>query len=145
MKSKAELIHFLTSMIFTCSAQHASVNSGQFDFGAWMPNTPSSMRKPLPTVKGTATLKSILETLPEVNTTCQGLSSLWQLSNEPGEKRPLGCYPDEHFVEEVPKQLIVGFQEHLAEIFQEIEERNKSLPLAYTYLDPRNIENSISI
>uniref|UniRef100_A0A8D0HLK6 Arachidonate epidermal lipoxygenase 3 n=1 Tax=Sphenodon punctatus TaxID=8508 RepID=A0A8D0HLK6_SPHPU len=145
LETVTQLIKLLTMMIYNCSVRHASVNNGQFDFGAWMPNYPSSMRKTPPTTKGTATLENILETLPDVSTTCSTLLILWLLSQEPGDRRPLGHYPDEHFTEDVPKTLIGAFQRRLAEISKEIEERNKSLPLPYTYLYPPEIENSTAI
>ncbi|XP_061445603.1 polyunsaturated fatty acid lipoxygenase ALOX15B-like [Rhineura floridana] len=145
LETMEQLTKFLTMVIFTCSAQHAAVNSGQYDYGAWIPNSPPSMRRPPPTVKGTATLESILETIPQVNTTCIALSSLWLLSNEVGDTRPLGFYPDEHFTEDEPKRLMVAFQNHLAEISEDINKRNKSLTLPYNYLNPPQVENSISI
>ncbi|XP_042331736.1 polyunsaturated fatty acid lipoxygenase ALOX15B-like [Sceloporus undulatus] len=140
-----ELTKFLTMVIFTCSAQHAAVNSGQFDFGAWIPNIPPTMRRPPPTRKGTATLESILETLPQVNITCIALSSLWLLSNDVGDRRPLGHFPDKHFSEDEPKRLIGVFQSRLAQISEEIQERNKSLALPYEYISPPMIENSVAI
>ncbi|KAG8141046.1 hypothetical protein E2320_003679, partial [Naja naja] len=79
-ESKAQLIKFLTMVIFNCSARHSA-----FDFAAWMPNTPATLRQPPPTVKGTASLKSILETFPEVNSTCALLSLLSIVSYEPGD------------------------------------------------------------
>lgn len=145
LETMEELTTFLTMAIFTSSVQHAAVNSGQYDFGSWIPNSPPSMRRPPPTTKGTATLESILETIPQVNITCITLSSLWLLSNETGDRRPLGHFPDEHFIEEEPKRLIDTFQNRLAEISAEIDERNKSLPIAYNYLNPPQIENSIAI
>lgn len=62
------------------------VGSLQHDFGAWMPNAPSSMRQPPPQNKGTTTLQSYLETLPEVNTTCNNLLLFWLVSQEPKDQ-----------------------------------------------------------
>lgn len=58
----------------------------QHDFGSWMPNAPSSMRQPPPQTKGTTTLKSYLDTLPEVNTTCNNLLLFWLVSQEPKDQ-----------------------------------------------------------
>ncbi|KAM9044800.1 LOW QUALITY PROTEIN: hydroperoxide isomerase ALOXE3 [Megaptera novaeangliae] len=142
-----ELVKLLTAVIFNCSAQHAAVNRGQHDFGAWMPNAPSSMRQPPPQTKGTTTLKSHLDTLPEVNTTCSNLLLFWLVSQEPKDQRPLGTYPDEHFTEEKPLRSIAIFQSRLAQISRDIRERerNRGLELPYIYLDPPLIENSVSI
>uniref|UniRef100_A0A674J834 Lipoxygenase domain-containing protein n=1 Tax=Terrapene triunguis TaxID=2587831 RepID=A0A674J834_9SAUR len=108
----------------------------QYELGAWMPNFPASMRNPPPQAKGTTSLESYLDTIPEA------LGCGWGcLFNE----LSLGTYPDEHFKEEVPKQLIAAFQGCLAQISMEIQERNKSLPIPYRYLDPHQIENSTSI
>ncbi|KAM8966429.1 hydroperoxide isomerase ALOXE3-like [Pelodytes ibericus] len=145
LTTKAELIKYLTMVIFTCSAQHAAVNSGQFDFYSWLPNGPSSMRHPPPTVKGTATYQSILGTLPQVNTTTSAMVAVWLLSHEPEDKRPLGQFPDVRFTEETPQIFIKEFQEKLEEISTQIQERNKHMKCKYLYLDPKNIENSVSI
>ncbi|XP_039193926.1 hydroperoxide isomerase ALOXE3-like isoform X1 [Crotalus tigris] len=145
LHSVPELIKYLTMTIFTCSAHHAAVNGGQFEMGAFMPNLPSSMRKPPPQAKTPVTLQEFLDTIPEMNVTSQVLSVLWVLRNESLDMKPLGYYDEEHFVEEGPKQLISTFQEHLRHITLAIESRNKTLTLPYTYLYPPNIENSTTI
>ncbi|XP_023190456.1 arachidonate 15-lipoxygenase B-like [Xiphophorus maculatus] len=140
-----ELIKFVTMVIFTGSGQHAAVNSGQFDFGSWMPNTPISLQLPPPTKKGEATEKTMLKTLPDVNTTVQGMASLWLLSQKSSDFVPLGQYPENHFSEETPRQMIENFQKELAALSAAIKERNKSLEVPYIYLDPEEIENSVAI
>uniref|UniRef100_A0A8C3F650 Lipoxygenase domain-containing protein n=1 Tax=Chrysemys picta bellii TaxID=8478 RepID=A0A8C3F650_CHRPI len=145
LQSIPELIKYLTMWIYCCSARHAAVNNGQYDLGAWMPNFPSSMRNPPPQAKGTTSLESYLDTIPEVNSTSHIIFTLWVLCCEPGDSRSLGTYSDEHFTEEEPKRQIAAFQGRLAQISQEIQERNKSLPIPYRYLDPHQIENSTSI
>ncbi|XP_040196527.1 hydroperoxide isomerase ALOXE3-like isoform X4 [Rana temporaria] len=144
LKSIASLIKYLTMVIFTCSAQHAAVNSGQFDTYSWMPNGPTTMKSPPPTAKG-ATMEDILKTLPDVNTTALGLIFVWIVSNDPLDTRRLGNYPNKYFTEKTPQQSIKEFQDKLTEISKHIKERNKTMDLPYAYLDPSVIENSVSI
>uniref|UniRef100_A0A670Z9L3 Arachidonate lipoxygenase 3 n=1 Tax=Pseudonaja textilis TaxID=8673 RepID=A0A670Z9L3_PSETE len=127
ISSIPELVKYLTMLIFTCSAYHAAVNGGQFEMGAFMPNLPSSMRKPPPQVKAP------LRPWP---------TPVYSL---PLLQKPLGYYDEEHFVEEAPKRLISGFQECLRRITSAIDSRNQTLRLPYTYLYPPNIENSTTI
>ncbi|KAM3932812.1 polyunsaturated fatty acid lipoxygenase ALOX15B-like [Leptodactylus fuscus] len=148
LEDVSSLVKYLTMVIFRCSAQHAAVNSGQFDFYAWMPNGPSSMKSPPPTSKGVTTLQTILDTLPDVNTTTIGLLIVWQLSKEPKDRRRLGKYRDVHFTEAAPQNYIEEFQDKLAVVSKKVIERNQTpvFPnLPYLYLDPNVIENSVSI
>nr|XP_020031129.1 arachidonate 15-lipoxygenase B isoform X2 [Castor canadensis] len=145
LDTQKALVQFVTMVIFTCSAKHTAVSLSQFDSCVWMPNLPPTMQLPPPTTKGQARPEGFIATLPPVNATCDVIIALWLLSKEPGDRRPLGTYPDEHFTEEAPKQSIASFQNHLAQISRDIEERNQILALPYTYLDPPLIENSVSI
>nr|XP_003466286.1 LOW QUALITY PROTEIN: arachidonate 15-lipoxygenase B [Cavia porcellus] len=145
LDTREALVQYITMVIFTCSAKHAAVSSSQFDSCVWMPNLPSTMQLPPPTSKGQATPEGFIATLPPVNATCDIINALWLLSKEPGDRRPLGTYPDEHFTEDTPKQSIAAFQNRLAQISRDIQQRNQGLELPYTYLDPPLIENSVSI
>ncbi|XP_030644125.1 hydroperoxide isomerase ALOXE3-like [Chanos chanos] len=144
-KTVDELIKFVTMAIFSVSVQHAALNNGQFDFGGWMPNLPSSLRCPPPIKKGSSTEDSILEALPNISTTVSIMAALYVLSKPSSDRYPLGYYPEELFDEKTPLQIIDKFQEDLKSLSDEIEKRNQSLLLPYFYLKPEEVENSVSI
>ncbi|KAE8300256.1 Hydroperoxide isomerase ALOXE3 [Larimichthys crocea] len=136
-----ELVKYVTMVIFTCSAQHAAVNDGQYDYGAWMPNTPTTMQLPPPTTKGT----TMVETIPNISTTVKGMVAMWLLSQPPSDFVALGDYPEEHFNEKDPCKAIKDFQHELKKLSAEIRVRNTSLEIPYTYMDPTEMENSVTI
>ncbi|CAI5638824.1 unnamed protein product [Oreochromis niloticus] len=140
-----EMVKFVTMVIFTCSAQHSAVNSGQYDFGGWMPNSPTTMELAPPKEKGTTTEKTMLETFPSVNTTVHAMATVWLLSKQSSDSIFLGQYPEKHFTERFPLLKIKEFQEELKKLSADIKARNSSLDLPYTYLDPEVVENSVSI
>ncbi|KAL7888997.1 hypothetical protein AOLI_G00039710 [Acnodon oligacanthus] len=140
-----ELAKFVTMVIFTVSGQHVAVNNSQFDFGGFMPNFPSSLRCPPPRQKGETTRDSLLETLPDISTTVNAMAAVYLLSRESSDRYPLGHYPEELFSEEVPLKLITQFKKDLQDLEKKIDSRNEKLDLPYTYLNPRNVENSVSI
>ncbi|XP_047429793.1 hydroperoxide isomerase ALOXE3-like [Mugil cephalus] len=140
-----ELIKFVTMVIFTVTAQHAAVNNGQFDYQSWAPNGALLLRKPPPNTKGQSTMETILETLPNVAETAKSAALVWLLSDTYTDVVYLGAYPDERFDEPAPKQMIKEFQEELSNLSEAITARNSQLQVPYTYLDPKEIENSIAI
>ncbi|XP_029298291.1 arachidonate 15-lipoxygenase B-like [Cottoperca gobio] len=141
----AELVKFVTMVIFTCSGQHSAVNNGQYDYGGWMPNSPMSLQLPPPTTKGTANEATMLQTFPDVNTTVQAMSTVWLLSRQSSDFVTLGQYPEEHFSEETPCELIKDFQGELDVLEAVIKARNRRLEVPYTYLNPAEVENSVAI
>lgn len=54
----------------------------QFDYGGFMPNSPTSLQLPPPTEKGAASEQMMLDTFPDVNTTIHGMAVLWLLSKQ---------------------------------------------------------------
>ncbi|XP_031727291.1 arachidonate 15-lipoxygenase B-like isoform X3 [Anarrhichthys ocellatus] len=141
----AELVKFVTMVIFTCSGQHSAVNAGQYDYAGWMPNTPLTLQRPPPTTKGTTSEATILQTFPAVNATVQIAATVWLLSRQSTDSVPLGQYPEEHFSEKIPCKLIKHFQGELQVLSAIINTRNNILEVPYTYLDPKVVENSVSI
>ncbi|XP_017292068.1 polyunsaturated fatty acid lipoxygenase ALOX8 isoform X2 [Kryptolebias marmoratus] len=140
-----ELVNFVTMVIFTCSAQHSAVNSGQYDFDGWMPNTPVSIDLPPPTTKGTADEAMLLRAFPHINTTVNGMATVWLLSKQSTDSVFLGNYPEELFTEDIPLQKKRAFKEDLMKLSEEINQRNEHLDLPYIYLDPKLVENSVSL
>uniref|UniRef100_A0A3Q3M8G7 Lipoxygenase domain-containing protein n=2 Tax=Mastacembelus armatus TaxID=205130 RepID=A0A3Q3M8G7_9TELE len=132
-------------VIFTCSAQHAAVNSGQYDFCGWMPNTPSSLQLPPPTKKGKTSKEKMLQTFPDVNVTVKSMATVWLLSKHSSDSVYLGQYPEGHFSEDTPCKLIKAFQGQLKVLSAAIKARNESLEIPYTFMDPAEVENSVSI
>ncbi|CAL8291706.1 unnamed protein product [Boreogadus saida] len=140
-----EVVKFVTMVIFTTSAQHAAVNSGQFDYNSWVPNNPLQLRKAPPTTKGQVTMETILETLPNIGDTVEfiGLSSV--LHKKYTDSVVLGSYPEERFGELAAKRIIENFQKELSSIEERIIKRNATIEVPYCYLKPSEIENSVSI
>uniref|UniRef100_G1L7R4 Arachidonate 12-lipoxygenase, 12R type n=1 Tax=Ailuropoda melanoleuca TaxID=9646 RepID=G1L7R4_AILME len=144
LRTVPELIRYVTVVIYTCSAKHAAVNTGQLEYTAWMPNFPSSMRNPPMQAKGLTTLETFMDTLPDVKTTCVTLLVLWTLSREPDDKVPRGSGCRRGWAYSKYRSM-ESLRRRLAQISHNIRQRNKCLPIPYYYLDPVLIENSISI
>ncbi|KAG8430250.1 hypothetical protein GDO86_018153 [Hymenochirus boettgeri] len=142
--NRVELTKYLTMIMFTCSAQHAAVNSGQFDFYSWLPNGPTTMRKPPPASKGSVTYQNIMEALPAVNTTAIAIAAVDLLSTEPSD-RTTGKLHKCLFCRGDARKFVEEFRGKLVEISKSIKERNQDKKLKYNYLDPDLIESSVSI
>ena len=80
LQTRDQLIDLLTSVVFTCSCQHAAVNFGLLDVSGFIPFTPSVMRKPPPTKKKQTSLKTILDTLPSKSESLKQVALLYVLT-----------------------------------------------------------------
>ncbi len=78
--TKSQLIERCTVIIFTGSAQHASINFGQYIIYAYTPNAPFALRKPPPTEKGVVDHKLLVETLPDEATAISAMATTFALS-----------------------------------------------------------------
>ncbi|XP_073695195.1 polyunsaturated fatty acid 5-lipoxygenase-like [Garra rufa] len=145
LKTREELVEYLTVVIFTASAQHAAVNFGQFDWFAWIPNCPSTMRKPPPTQKGQVDMKYIMESLPDRGRSSWHLGAVWALSQFQEKELFLGMYPDKQLTEQSVTEATKAFRKKLLEVTKIIKRRNEKLKLPYLYLSPDQIPNSVAI
>ncbi|XP_034058972.1 arachidonate 8S-lipoxygenase-like [Gymnodraco acuticeps] len=140
-----ELVKFVTMVIFTCSGQHSAVNTGQYDYGGWIPNAPATMQLPPPTKKGTTSEKTLLQTLPNKGQTAKAVVTLWLLSHPGKDTVHLGDYPNADFDDTTPYELVRAFQGDLQALSACIRIRNVQLEFPYTYIDPAKVENSVAI
>ncbi|XP_034532020.1 arachidonate 12-lipoxygenase, 12S-type [Notolabrus celidotus] len=145
LSSREELCTLLSVIIHTSTAQHAATNNGQFDWCAWVPNTPCTMRHPPPTDKDAVTMELIMDTLPDVSQSCVQMAITWHLGRTQPDAIPLGQYTEEHFTEGRAQDLIDKFRSELKEIEEHILSENEGEELKYLYLLPSRIENSITI
>uniref|UniRef100_A0A3Q3G0J9 Si:dkey-17e16.9 n=1 Tax=Labrus bergylta TaxID=56723 RepID=A0A3Q3G0J9_9LABR len=112
-----EVNKFITMVIFTATAQHAAVNSGQYDYNSWIPNASLLLHKPPPAAKGQPVFMNPLLTS---FLSCTALTYCFIL-------------------------MIKEFQGELSYLDEEIRARNSELEIPYTYLIPSQIENSVTI
>ncbi|XP_032940134.1 polyunsaturated fatty acid lipoxygenase ALOX15B-like [Catharus ustulatus] len=143
--SRPELVRFLTMIIFCCSARHAAVNSGQYDYAAWMPNTPGSLQRPPPAAPEEATEELLVATMPGPAATGALLALLSVVSYEGGEPRPLGRRSQDLLLSAPALRALGRFRSRLAAVSERIRARNARLGLPYPYLDPAGVQESISI
>ncbi|KAG9274271.1 arachidonate 12-lipoxygenase, 12S-type isoform X1 [Astyanax mexicanus] len=145
LKGKEEFVTLLSVVIFISTAQHAATNNGQFDWCAWVPNTPCTMRQPPPNDKDAVTMGLIMDTLPDISQSCVQMAITWHLGRAQPDAIPMGQYAEQFFTEPEALQAIESFRQDLKDIDEQIVKQNEGLELQYLYLCPSRIENSITI
>uniref|UniRef100_A0A8C4FDN5 Arachidonate 5-lipoxygenase a n=1 Tax=Dicentrarchus labrax TaxID=13489 RepID=A0A8C4FDN5_DICLA len=144
VKSREELIEYLTVVVFTASAQHAAVNFGQYDWCSWIPNAPSTMRRPPPNQKGLADVNMIIESLPDRGRSSWHLGAVWALSQYQ-ENEVRGGNSVSKQTEKPVKAAMEKFRKQLAEISSSIKRRNDGKKLPYYNMSPDRIPNSVAV
>ena len=87
-----DLIEYCTLIMFTGSAQHASINFGQYFIYGYIPNAPFSLHQPPPTEKGKADYQTLLDTLPHKMESVKAMALTYILSRySKDEVRSLFC------------------------------------------------------
>ena len=80
INTKKELTEYCTLIIFTGSVEHASINFGQYDMYAFVPNAPATLCLPPPSKKGDADYNKLLSTLPDKTSTTHQITVAHLLS-----------------------------------------------------------------
>uniref|UniRef100_A0A8C6RRW0 Arachidonate 12-lipoxygenase n=1 Tax=Nannospalax galili TaxID=1026970 RepID=A0A8C6RRW0_NANGA len=144
-QSRAQLCHFLTMCVFTCTAQHAAINQGQLDWYGWVPNAPCTMRMPPPINKEDVTMATVMGSLPDIQKSSLQMTITWHLGRRQPDMIPLGHHKEKYFSDPKAKAVLSQFQTDLENLENEITARNEQLDLPYEYLKPSRVENSITI
>lgn len=145
LATRTALLEVLTRAIFTASAEHASINNGQFQYFGYIPDASGVMRRPPPRSKDLRlTEADLVETLPDLVTCCVQISIVHMLSTPPSHR--LGEYPDSFFAS-VPgvRPHLDLLRSSLAAISSQIRRRNLVVEAPYPFLDPRLVGQSVEI
>jgi arachidonate 15-lipoxygenase len=143
IRTRSYLIDAATMIIFTASAQHASLNFPQSDIIGYTPGSPTSGYAPAPTQTIGATAADFLAMLPPVGQAKKQLQMGYLLGSV--YYSSLGNYERGYFSDERVSQPLRDFQDQLRSIESEIETRNESRVQSYEYLLPSKIPQSINI
>lgn len=134
MKTLNDLIEALTTLIWTASALHASVNFGQYGYAGYPPNRPTLCRKFIPK-EGTLEFaeflrdpdKYFLSMLPERFELTLSVAVVEVLSRHTSDEVYLGQRLSEEWTDnEQIQQIFQQFQKNLQEVEKRILERNRN-------------------
>ncbi|GHD27090.1 lipoxygenase family protein [Halioglobus pacificus] len=145
LTQRDSLQQVLTAIIFTCTAEHASVNNGQYDMFGYPPNVPGSMYAPYPTSKANAmSEEDFVACLPN-HGKCDAQMQMVYLLSQP-TRWQIGNFEQPYFhgVQQI-WHMVKDFRAELASISATIQERNRGVEVPYRYLDPVQIGESIAI
>ena len=151
-----QLIECVTSLIWQCSAGHASVNFSQYEHYCIFFNAPLAIVQPVPTEKGKADMDQIFKLMPPkfvIHKTIQVMDALSSFSKD---DKFLGEYPDNIFNEDV-RPIVAKFLDELNALQVRLSERNERLTegcettfdapydVPYVHMMPSRVPNSIAM
>lgn len=144
LRTRADLRQVVAQVIFTCSAEHASVNNGQYEMFGYPPNVPGAMYQPPPRSHEELSEEQFVKALPHRRAAAEQVGMVHLLSIPTHD--PLGGYDSGFFIGNARVEaLLADFRARLGAISAKIEQRNAGLEVPYTYLDPVKIGQSIAI
>ncbi|XP_048579793.1 polyunsaturated fatty acid 5-lipoxygenase isoform X2 [Nematostella vectensis] len=138
-----DLIKTVTSIIFISSVGHAAANFAQYDEYAFPPNYPAFLRGKPPTSKEELTEKDIIDHIPLKDMTLD-IMLVTKILSDRGTN-PLGDFEVQYQYDPIGTKAVENFRRKLTEVSAVLDERNKTRPFPYPYLNPKEIPNAISI
>lgn len=142
--SLADLHTVIRQIVFTVSAEHSAVNNGQYDIFGCIPNSPGAIYLPHPTTLAPSSEGEFTYGLPPFKA-AEVQIMLVHLLSQPTLTH-LGDYPPEYFQGITPARICIDrFRKRLDGIMTDIRDRNDTLAVPYTYLDPAFVAASIDV
>ncbi|WP_240761613.1 lipoxygenase family protein [Nitrosococcus wardiae] len=135
-----QLANILSTVIYTCAPLHSTLNFAQYEYIGYVPNMPYAAYHPIPE-EGGIDMETLMKILPPYEQAALQLKWTEILTSYHYDR--LGHY-EEKFEDPRAQAVVERFQQDLAAVEQEIEQRNQGRPLAYKYLKPSEIINSIN-
>ncbi|WP_281544760.1 lipoxygenase family protein [Grimontia sp. SpTr1] len=141
------LCRVVAQIIYTASAQHASVNYAQYPLMSYIPGASGTLYKPMPGRSETLTQEDVIDWLPPLDVALYQTSFAYLLAGV--QYDTLGHYTDDprtqYFTDKRVAPILTQFHMNLNRIEIDIHERNASRPMPYVMQLPSLIPNSISI
>lgn len=135
-----QLVEVLTIVIYTCAPLHSALNFAQYEYIGYVANMPYGAYHPIPD-NGGVDPATIMKIMPPFDQALLQLKWTEILTSYHYDR--LGHY-DEPFEDPAAQALVEEFQQRLELAEREIERRNISRPVAYDYMKPSQIINSIN-
>jgi arachidonate 15-lipoxygenase len=130
----------LLPVIYTCAPLHSALNFAQYEYIGFVANMPYAAYHPIPE-DGGVDMETLMRIMPPYAQAALQLKWTEILTSYHYDK--LGFY-DKPFDDPRAREVVERFQGVLGEIETRIEEANSKRPLAYNYLKPSRIINSIN-
>lgn len=135
-----QLAIILSTIIYTCAPLHSALNFAQYEYIGYVPNMPYAAYHPIPE-NGGVDMETLMKILPPYEQAALQLKWTEILTSYHYDR--LGHY-DEKFADPQAQAVVERFQQDLGTVEEEIDQRNQERPLAYQYLKPSEIINSIN-
>ncbi|OEE43192.1 arachidonate 15-lipoxygenase [Enterovibrio norvegicus] len=141
------LCRVVAQIIYTASAQHASVNFAQYPLMSYIPGATGTLYKPMPGSREPLRKEDVVSWLPPLDVALYQTSFAYLLAGV--QYDTLGHYTDDprihYFTDKRVAPILSTFHMRLNKIEIDIHQRNASRPMPYMMQLPSLIPNSISI
>lgn len=146
METRDQLFKFLTTILFTVTSRHSSIENGALNY-SYVPANPFLYRLKAPkTADKVYSPRKVSKKLPPINQAIKGYALIASADFDPADFGRLGLYEDD-FTNGWPagvQTIIDAWNAALTGVDDAIVDRNEDLETPYTAVLPSKTFNSIS-